>query len=93
MTLHLRGLRSEAERAQSGFEVFNKADGHSNGQRGWRETVPSFHSLFMCVCVCTQPCIREGGLSERGPIRSSGVLCIVIAASGCFVCVCLSSCG
>lgn len=41
----------------------------------------------MSECVCAQPCIRERGLSDDGPIRSSGVLCIVIAASGFFLCV------
>ena len=46
----------------------------------------------MCVRVCAQPCVRDGGLSDDGPIRSSGVLCIVIAASGCFLSVCVCVC-
>lgn len=52
-----------------------------------RLSLPFFPSLSLCMCVCAQPCIREGGLSGGGPIRSSRVLCVVIAASGCFVCV------
>lgn len=44
--------------------------------------------LFPSWCVCTEPCIQGGGLSGGGPIRSSGVLCIVTAASG-IVCVCV----
>lgn len=53
-----------------------------------RLSLPRSLSPALCMCVCTQPCIQEGGLSDGGPIRSSGVLCIVIAASGYFVCVC-----
>lgn len=40
------------------------------------------------ACVC--PLNRAsgmGGLSDGGPIRSFGVLCIVIAASGRFMCL------
>lgn len=37
----------------------------------------------MCVRACNEACVREGGLSDGGPIGSSGVLCIVIAAAGC----------
>ena len=45
--------------------------------------------VSVCVCVRAQPCVRDGGLSDDGPIRSSGVLCIVIAASGCFLSLCV----
>lgn len=84
-----RGGLSEAERLIWGFFFFNKAERlDTNGQRG-QTTVHSFLSPPLCMCVCAQPCIREGGLSDGGPIRSSGVLCIVTAASGYVMCVCV----
>lgn len=46
--------------------------------------------VFPSWCVCTEPCVQGGGLSGGGPIRSSGVLCIVTAASGSCVCVSVS---
>lgn len=42
-----------------------------------------------CPSACACALRRAARMEDCGPSRSSGLLCIVYAASRCFVCVCL----
>lgn len=67
------------------LDFFNKGRKTLMDREVRRLALPFSPRPSACVCALNRAARTEDG----GPSRSSGLLCIVYAASGCFVCVCL----